>query len=378
MSQSILILGGYGMAGLPIARLLLGHTSTRLIVAGRRLEKAAETVAGLNADFPGGRAAGIRADAADVTSLATALQGVDLIVDCTPTTAHVETVTRAALQAGVDYLDILYGPNKLDVLLGLAEEAERAGRCFITEAGFHPGLPSALVRYAVSRLDRVDTAIVGGLLNIPIPYTEAVEDLVRELENFEAHEYKDGAWREASWSNLRKIDFGPPYGVRPCYAMDFYEMQALPERYGLQEAGFYMAGFNWFADWLIFMPWYMFKLGRFDWGAKLGARLLVWSTQKFIRPPHGVVLKLEATGQANGKPTRLDLFARHPDGYMFTAIPVTACLLQYLDGSIRKPGLWVMGQAVDAARLMRDMQRMGIEIEEQMAEQGRDAKPPGR
>jgi hypothetical protein len=370
MSQSILILGGYGMAGLPIGRLLLEHTSARLIVAGRRLEKAEETAAELNSEFPGRRVRGIRADAADAASLATALQGIDLVVDCTPTTAHVETVTCAALEAGVDYLDILYGPNKLDVLLGLAEEIERAGRCFITEAGFHPGLPSALVRYAVSRLDSVDTAIVGGLLNIPIPYTEAVEDLVRELENFEAHEYKDGAWREASWTTYRRIDFGPPYGARPCYAMDFYEMQALPERYDLKETGFYMAGFNWFADWLIFMPWYVFKLGRFDWGARLGARLLVWSTEKFIRPPHGVVLKLEATGQANGKPTRLDLFACHPDGYMFTAIPVAACLLQYLDGSIRKPGLWVMGQAVDAARLMRDMQRMGIEVEERVAERG--------
>ena len=365
--HAILILGGYGMAGLPIVRLLLKHTSAPVVVAGRRLEKAEQTASQLNAEFPGGRVRGIRADAADPDSLAQALRGAGLVVDCTPTTAHVETTARAALAAGVDYLDILYGPRKLDILRGMADEIRQAGRCFITEAGYHPGLPSALVRYAAARLEGVETAIVGGLLNIPIPYTPAVEDLVRGLENESMREYKDGAWRSPSWlSYYRKIDFGPPYGVQPCSPMDFYELHGLPERYGLKETGFYIGSMGWFADWLVFMPWYLFKLGRTDWGAKLGARLLVWSTEKFIKPPHGVVLKLEATGKVGGKPARLDLFARHPDGYLFTAIPVAACLMQYLDGSIRKPGLWVMGQVVDVLRLLRAMARLGIDIEERV------------
>jgi saccharopine dehydrogenase (NAD+, L-lysine-forming) len=152
--------------------------------------------------------------------------------------------------------------------------------------------------------------------------------------------------------------------------MDFYEMHGLPEAYGLRETGFYMAGMNWFADWGMFLPWYIFKLGRFDWGAWLGAKLLVWSTEKFTKPPHEVVLKLEAAGCLNGQPAQLELYARHPDGYMFTAIPVAACILQYLDGSICKPGLWIMGQAVEPLRLMRDMERMGADIEERLVHPG--------
>jgi saccharopine dehydrogenase (NAD+, L-lysine-forming) len=79
-----------------------------------------------------------------------------------------------------------------------------------------------------------------------------------------------------------------------------------------------------------------------------------------------VILKLEATGQADGRPARLEVSARHPDGYLFTAIPVVATALQVLDGSIRKPGLWMMGQLAEPARLMRDMQRMGVEVSEQL------------
>jgi saccharopine dehydrogenase (NAD+, L-lysine-forming) len=48
---------------------------------------------------------------------------------------------------------------------------------------------------------------------------------------------------------------------------------------------------------------------------------------------------------------------------MFTAIPVVACLLQVLDDSARKPGLWTQAHIVEPARLVRDMQRMGVEVQ---------------
>ena len=52
-------------------------------------------------------------------------------------------------------------------------------------------------------------------------------------------------------------------------------------------------------------------------------------------------LKVEATGKKNGQPKTMQVTISHPDGYLFTAIPVAACMLQYLDGSITKPGLWL-------------------------------------
>jgi saccharopine dehydrogenase (NAD+, L-lysine-forming) len=50
---------------------------------------------------------------------------------------------------------------------------------------------------------------------------------------------------------------------------------------------------------------------------------------------------------------------------MITAIPVAACLLQYLDGSIRKPGLWFQALVVEPERFMSDMERMGVDIQVQ-------------
>ncbi|NNE46042.1 MAG: hypothetical protein HKN37_05210 [Rhodothermales bacterium] len=49
--------------------------------------------------------------------------------------------------------------------------------------------------------------------------------------------------------------------------------------------------------------------------------------------------------------------------YWFTAIPAFACLLQWLDGTIRKPGLWLQGTAVEPDRFMVDLGRLGIQVE---------------
>jgi saccharopine dehydrogenase-like NADP-dependent oxidoreductase len=143
----ILILGGYGYTGKLLARHLLERSDAEIIVAGRDLEKAQTLARQLNTEFSGERATALRADAASAQSLREALRGVDLLLVAAPTTQHAGTVIHAALEAGADYLDVQLDVGKLAVLNSLAPEIERAGRCFITEAGFHPGLPSAMVRY---------------------------------------------------------------------------------------------------------------------------------------------------------------------------------------------------------------------------------------
>jgi hypothetical protein len=46
---------------------------------------------------------------------------------------------------------------------------------------------------------------------------------------------------------------------------------------------------------------------------------------------------------------------------------VIATLKQYVDGSIGKPGLWMMGHIVDPDRLFGDMGRMGVKIQTRIA-----------
>ncbi len=86
--------------------------------------------------------------------------------------------------------------------------------------------------------------------------------------------------------------------------------------------------------------------------------------KNFSKNNRGVSFVLEAEGIKNKKTIKFRLIAEHEDVYEFTAIPIVACVRQYLDGLIDKPGLWLMGQIVNPDRLIKDMKNMGVKIKD--------------
>lgn len=370
-SKTFLILGGYGHTGRPLARLLLQETDVRIVLAGRSRQKAQASAAECNRDFPGERAAGSMADASDPASLEGAFQGIDLVIVASSTARYAGEVASAALAAGIDYLDIQYSTQKIVALQSLAVEIEKAGRCFITDGGFHPGLPAALVRYAAGSFDSLERAVVGSVikenwagLNLP---DETILELLEELNDFQSLVFKDGGWKKVGMFGMQgtlRMDFGKEFGTQYCAPMFLEEMRALPGMFPcLQETGFFVGGFNWFTDWVV-MPLAMLANKAFpQQGLRPVVKLMKWGLRAFSKPPFGTMLKVEAQGTKAEQPKKLQVTLYHPDGYLFTAIPVVACLLQYLDGTGRKPGLWTQAGLVEPVRLMQDMQRMGIDMQ---------------
>jgi len=370
-ARDILILGGYGNTGLPIAELLLQETDCRVVLAGRSRDKAEAEGLRLNDRLAGERVRAAVVDAADRNSLRRAMSGVDLVVVASSTSQYVEQVATAALDAGIDYCDVQYSTAKLAVLQGMAERIEAEGRCFVTEGGFHPGLPAALVRYIAPRFDQLESARVGSVIKIDwedLEFSPAtMEEMVTEFIDFEMLEYEEGEWRKASWWSMWKpmtMDFGQPFDRQYCAPMFLEEMRSLPEHYPtLRETGFFVGGFNWFVDWIV-MPvgLALLKLSPGRMAQPVG-RLMAWGLKHFSKPPYGTLLKLEAEGIRAGERQRIDLVLSHPDGYLFTAIPMVACLLQILDESARRPGLWLQAHIVEPERMMADMERLGIGVQ---------------
>jgi saccharopine dehydrogenase (NAD+, L-lysine-forming) len=359
----LLILGGTGFTGRLVARHLLEQSNVEITIAGRDLEKAKRLVADLGANHAG-QISAVKADAADAASLRAAFAGQDMVVVTSPTTAHVANVTRAALDAGADYLDVQLGAKKFAHLKSLSGEIEKAGRCFITEAGFHPGLPSALVRFAAAHLDTMESAITAGYLGIgtEIPYSEAVDELVEVFKNYQAQTFKSGAWSKPGKWEMRKIDFGGDLGVRQCYSMFFEELRDLPTVYpSLREVGFYISESHWVTD-LIVAPVVIVMLKVVPSATHTIGKFLWWGMMKFRKPPFRTELIVQASGTHAGQPTAFEAAVSHRDAYELTAIPVAAALLQYLDGSARRPGLHMMGHFAESQRLMLDMKRMGVKL----------------
>jgi saccharopine dehydrogenase-like NADP-dependent oxidoreductase len=356
--NTILILGGYGYTGKPLTRHLLKQTKYLVVVAGRNLEKAQAFAREMNDP----RVTALRVDAADLASLRPALQGVDLCLVAAPVTSiNSEAVIRACIDANVDYLDVQLSAEKIRLLNSLSTEIREKELCFVSEAGYHPGLPSALIRFAALQMDSIESAVTAGYINMGgnLPFTEAVDELMEGFKHYEAQVFKNGAWTKPNSWDMQKFDFGPELGVRTCYSMFFEELRGLPEAYpSLKEGGFYISGVNWFTD-VLLTPLVMvgLKVAPKRSVRPLG-RLMWWGMMNMSKPPYRCVLKVEAKGLKNGKQVQVHARCEHEDGYELTAIPVVALLMQY--NKVRRPGLHMMGHLAEPTQLFADMERMGV------------------
>lgn len=366
--KRITILGGYGTTGRLIARGLLRYSDVRLIVAGRNPERAAACAGELNSEFPGMRVSAEKLDAAERSKLRESFRETDMVVVASSTSAFARGIVEAALDEGIDYFDIQYFPSKFSYLMSIERDVERRGLCFITDGGFHPGLPGVLVRLAACRFDAIREAIVASLIRIDWKALDVgrstAEEFITAISDYDSSAFQDGSLKKASFfssDGYVREDFGPPFGRRYCAPMFLEEMQRVQELFPtMTRTGFYVAGFNWFIDYLV-LPLAMFLTrvspGR---GAGMLSDLLVIGMKKFSRPPYSTILKLHASGESEGRERELEACLSHEDGYALTAAPVVAAIVQYLDGTARKPGVFTQAEIVDPERLLEDLTRMGM------------------
>jgi saccharopine dehydrogenase (NAD+, L-lysine-forming) len=99
----------------------------------------------------GGKASAAGIDARDIAALATALDGVDVLLNTASYRINLEAM-RACLQAGCHYLDLggLYWMTGRQLALG--PEFERAGRLAVLGIGSSPGKTNLMAAEAVRRL----------------------------------------------------------------------------------------------------------------------------------------------------------------------------------------------------------------------------------
>jgi saccharopine dehydrogenase (NAD+, L-lysine-forming) len=370
---TFLVLGGAGNTGSRIARLLLAECAgARVVLAGRNREAVRALSRELGELYGAERCGALRVDAADPVAVRDGLEGVDMLIAASSTACHVDTVIDAAIDARVDYLDTQYSTQKIERLTAAAPRLEAAGVCAVTDAGFHPGVPAALVRFAAANIPRLRVANVGSLLQMDWRSIELADvtkvEMVQEFADYSSQYYRASRWRSMGWltgSGSLRFDFGPPWGRRSCVPMFLEELRELPCAFpSLTDMGFFVGGFGWLPDYVA-LPLAMIgmKLAPRRLEGPL-SRFLGWSLRRASKPPFATALQLEAEGEDEaGEPARLWLRLSHADGYDFTAIPVVACLLQWLEGGARRPGLATMGNVVEPLRFVADLERLGVRIE---------------
>ncbi|MCX6153648.1 MAG: saccharopine dehydrogenase NADP-binding domain-containing protein [Candidatus Kapabacteria bacterium] len=360
-NKKILILGGYGAVGRRLARLILNELDANIVIAGRREDKAEEFAVMLNKEFPGKRVNYCFADASDLSSLNNAFAAVQLVLVSTTTPEYINIIAQAALESGCDYMDILVSDSVVDQLNEFASTISQRKRTFITQAGFHPGLAAVFIRYCNKYFDVYEKAIVGMAMNARFENADQAKEIIPMISEFNPEIYQSGSWRKATYKDMIEVEMNQPFGKRKLFPMSMPEIKQTQEMFNLIETGVYVSGFNWFVDYIIFPVIFLTQKIKKGFCIGILTKLFAFGVNTFSGKYEGVEFLIEAEGIKEGQRLKMRVIADYNDAYMFTAIPVVACLKQYFDGQF-SPGLSMMGHIVDEKRLMLNMEEMGINI----------------
>ncbi len=365
MGKKVIILGGYGGVGKVLSRELLRYTDADITISGRNPERCESLAGNLGKEFPGRNIQSVFADATSRDSLVAALKDMDLLIVAATVPDNVATIAEAAIETGTDMVDILVRGDVVDTLSGYRDAIVSNNRIFITQAGFHPGLPAPLIKYARHQFDEYHTANVVMVMNSRFEKPESTHEIIHEIGASDSRILKNGIWRKSTYRDAIEIEFSDDFGKRKCYPLQMKEVYPLAKELGIRNMGVYSAGFNAFVDNIVFPLTMLVQSLKKGMGTRLCGRLMHWGINRYFDGKPGVEFRLVADGIKDGHRRGYVVNCRSADAFEFTALSVIACLKQYLDGAIDRPDLYLMGNIVDEIRIIDDLRKMGVRISEE-------------
>ena len=319
--MKVLILGGYGVFGGRLARLLL-QDGVEVIVAGRDARKAAAFTAQY-----GGSPLGIDIGK-DLSPIADAAPA--LVVDAAgPFQAYGSDPYRLAwfcIAHKINYLDF---SDDAAFTAGIAalDEAARAAGCFaLSGVSSVPAISAAAVRElseGLSEIALIETALVPGNR---APRGRSVIRSILAQAGEPLAMWRGGAWRQyRGWADARRVTFGPGL-KRWASLIGAPDLTLFPQAFGARSVVF-RAGL---------------ELGIMHWGLALLARLraarllppltllagpILWMSLPL--KPFGTDrggMTVDVTGLKDGRPVRRrwEVIATGGDGPFIPAVPARA------------------------------------------------------
>jgi NAD(P)-dependent dehydrogenase (short-subunit alcohol dehydrogenase family) len=235
----ILVLGGYGVFGSRVVRLLARDPGLRVIIAGRDPDKAralAREIEGSEAPTTLETLAidGLGADLAQRL----AASGAKLVINAAgPFQGQDYRVPQACIAAGLHYLDLADSQDFVAGFSDLDRAAREAGVTAVTGASTVPALSSAVIdalKPGFARLDALDIAISPGNR---APRGRALVAAILKTAGKPLPRWQDGAWTTVrGWHDLGRRTIAAPglgsLGPRWLSACDAPDTLLFPERYG--------------------------------------------------------------------------------------------------------------------------------------------------
>lgn len=239
--STVVVLGGCGGIGRVAARALaVGGWFDELVVAD--LDGGAAAAVAASLDHP--RARGVAVDATDPATVVDALDGARVAVGCIgPFYRFGAPLLRAAIDAGVDYVDVCDDLDATERQLELGPAAEAAGITALVGMGNSPGLANVMARFAADEL--LDEVHAVDIMHIhggePEEGPAVIKHRIHAMTD-DVPIFLDGAMRtvrlleESGREVVEQIDFRG-VGTYPAYPYPHPETITLPQHLpGLRRA----------------------------------------------------------------------------------------------------------------------------------------------
>ncbi len=185
----------------------------------------------------GSKTTALRLDIYDDEALRTALKGVDVVLGTAgPFYRHGRHVLEAAIEAGIDYLDICDDWEPTLQMLELDERARDAGVTAVIGMGASPGISNLLAALAMNECDQVDRVFTAWRAGAGVPRRspenpepKAAANVVHWVHNVSdpIKVWRDGKLVEA-WA-LEELPLSyPGRGVEPAWTCGHPEPLTIP------------------------------------------------------------------------------------------------------------------------------------------------------
>ncbi len=238
----VLVIGAGGVFGSRLAE-GLARAGFDLVVAGRDLTRAEATAADLRGRIEGARVSAIRLDTRDLNAADLAATGATIVVDAAGPFQNAEPrVARAAIAAGLSYVDLADARDFVAAFPALDAQARAAGVVALTGASSTPALSHAVLNHltaAWQRIDSVEAAISPGAR---APRGRSVTEAILSWLGRPVRVFEHGGWRvRPGWSGLERCDFGTA-GRRWLSLCETPDLDLLPERFRPTDRAVFLAG----------------------------------------------------------------------------------------------------------------------------------------
>ncbi len=362
-----------------------------ITIADLNREKAQALADSLNTSTGRGHVRAEYMDASDEDALVALLRRQDVAIN-TMTYHFGLQATRAAIRAGVNYLD-LGGLHNTPKQLALDHEAQAAGVTIVLGCGATPGVTNILARRGADDLDTVEAIHIAFASHRNIAPSPGLLDTI--LDEFSPEEsrfyYEDGRLIEVQpFDGARLIAFHPPVGEQEVYFVPHSETHTLPRFIGKGLRRVEVRG-AWRPETMQALRLFLnYRLMTSDTVQVNGTKL---RAKEFLRAhllqaasngyemdtgDWAFLLYVEVKGTRAGREARRIYRTSHPGmsnwGQQATAkmtgIPASIGAQLLARGEGRRTGVLAPEAAFTPHHFIAELARRGIRVEERIEEQG--------